>query len=223
VVQIDPDKVVRQSRVTGAVRVGSCLVLGLFAGAVGWWLTHTWPYGLLIIVIGGALTFVVSTLATLWPMNADETAAQAGSEDVNHATSDLAVILIAISSFTVIGILLFHGSDQTKAVDAGLAIVAVLSVWAMLHTLYSTRDARVYYQRSESGDITGGIDFNTDDSPCYQDFFYFGFNLGMTYQVSDTAVSRTELRSTILRHCILSYIFGTMVLACTINLVLELV
>nr|WP_263596204.1 DUF1345 domain-containing protein [Kocuria rhizophila] len=52
------------------------------------------------------------------------------------------------------------------------------------------------------------------------DFLYFSFNLGMTFQVSDTNVSTTRLRAVILRHCLLSYIFSTVILAATVNVVL---
>ncbi len=45
----------------------------------------------------------------------------------------------------------------------------------------------------------------------------------MTYQVSDTAVTSTAVRSVVLRHCLLSYAFGAMILATTINLVVDIV
>ena len=41
----------------------------------------------------------------------------------------------------------------------------------------------------------------------------------MTYQVSDTSVSNRTIRAVALRHCLLSYAFGTVILATTINLV----
>ena len=41
----------------------------------------------------------------------------------------------------------------------------------------------------------------------------------MTYQVSDTDVSSPRIRSVVLRHSLLSYVFGAVVLASTINLV----
>ena len=42
-------------------------------------------------------------------------------------------------------------------------------------------------------------------------------NLGMTYAVSDNSVTDGRIRSILLRHCLLSYIFGTVILATTIN------
>lgn len=45
----------------------------------------------------------------------------------------------------------------------------------------------------------------------------------MTYQVSDTDVSSPAIRATVLRHSLLSYVFGTSILATTINLVAGMV
>ena len=41
----------------------------------------------------------------------------------------------------------------------------------------------------------------------------------MTFQVSDTEVTTKEFRATILRHSLLSYLFGTVIVALTINMV----
>ena len=65
----------------------------------------------------------------------------------------------------------------------------------------------------------GGIDFNQEESPQYSDFAYLSFDLGMTYQVSDTTLRSSELRRTVLKHTLLSYLFGSVILATVINLV----
>ena len=73
----------------------------------------------------------------------------------------------------------------------------------------------LYYGHPE-----GGINFNAEDhQPTYRDFLYFSYNLGMTFQVSDTSVSTSEIRSVVLQHCLLAYVFSTVILAATINLV----
>ncbi|NUT45017.1 MAG: DUF1345 domain-containing protein, partial [Thermoactinospora sp.] len=61
------------------------------------------------------------------------------------------------------------------------AVAGVFLAWAALHLVYATRYAYVYHQSSP-----GGIDFNSNEAPAYSDFLYFSYNLGMTYQVSDT-------------------------------------
>jgi uncharacterized membrane protein len=45
----------------------------------------------------------------------------------------------------------------------------------------------------------------------------------MTYQVSDTDVSSRTIRVVVLRHCLLSYAFGTVILATTINVIASVV
>jgi uncharacterized membrane protein len=75
--------------------------------------------------------------------------------------------------------------------------------------MYAARYAYLYYTPS-----AGGIDFNDPNyRPAFRDFFYFSYNLGMTYQVSDTSVSNPAIRAVALRHCLLSYAFGTIILA----------
>ena len=83
----------------------------------------------------------------------------------------------------------------------------------LLHTLFTLRYARIYYTQK------GGIDFNQTDPPRYSDFAYFSFTLGMTFQVSDTDITTATIRATVLRHALLSFVFGSVILATTINLV----
>jgi uncharacterized membrane protein len=62
------------------------------------------------------------------------------------------------------------------------------------------------------------VDFNQDDPPRYTDFAYMAFTIGMTFQVSDTQLTTAEVRATALRHALLSSLFGSVILAATINL-----
>jgi len=70
--------------------------------------------------------------------------------------------------------------------------------------------------------LCGFIDFNGDGAPRLSDFAYLAFTLGMTYQVSDTDLRTPEVRRLVLRHTLLSYVFGTVIVAATINLVVGL-
>ena len=44
----------------------------------------------------------------------------------------------------------------------------------------------------------------------------------MTYQIADTDIQRHEIRRTALGHSLLSYLFGAVILAITINVVASL-
>jgi len=56
----------------------------------------------------------------------------------------------------------------------------------------------------------------------YLDFAYTAFTVGMTFQVSDTAITQRAMRRTVLRHALLSFLFGAVILATTVNIVASL-
>ncbi len=204
---------------SGANRFWISLTAGVGVGLATGVLSQRWPVGLLAVVIVTAASYVLWAVAVLWRMDPERTKEHAGEADVDDEIGDLVLLLILTASLTSIGILLLSANDADKASYAGMSLAAILATWALLHTMYTARYARIYYD-----DGPGGIDFNDPDvDPRYSDFFYFSFNLGMTYQVSDTDVTSSRMRAEVLKHCLFSYIYGTVIIACTINLVINLV
>jgi uncharacterized protein DUF1345 len=51
----------------------------------------------------------------------------------------------------------------------------------------------------------------------YADFAYVAFTIGMTFQVSDTEISKRPIRRAAIHHALLSYLFGTMILGIAIS------
>ena len=102
-------------------------------------------------------------------------------------------------------------------VQVGFGIASVVLSWAMVHVLYTLRYAALYY-----GPPGGGIDFPPAELPSYHDFAYVAFTVGMTFQVSDTDLTSPAVRRAVLGHALLSYLFGTGILATTVNLVASL-
>ncbi len=86
--------------------------------------------------------------------------------------------------------------------------------WAVVHTVYALRYARLYYWGTD-----GGADFHEDALPAFSDFAYLAFTVAMTFQVSDTELNDKEFRRAVLRHSLLSYLFGAVILALVINVV----
>ncbi|MFI9387031.1 DUF1345 domain-containing protein [Kutzneria sp. NPDC052558] len=189
-------------------------VVGLLAGAAGV-LLLSWPYGVLIGWTTAATVFVVWFWITMWPMGSSATAAHAVREDPGRAVADLLVLAAAVASLAAVGVLLAAGdSGGGQDVQAGMSVLSVALAWAAVHTVFTMRYARLYYVGSP-----GGIDFNEDMPPRYTDFAYLAFTIGMTFQVSDTALTSKTVRATALRHALLSYLFGAVIIAATINLV----
>lgn len=178
------------------------------------------PLGILVGVTVMHLVFLGWGWTVLWPLSPEQTAANARRQDVRPVVEELIVVAAAVGALVgIVMLLVLTHSGSDSQVGAAVALAGVFSAWASLHLMYAGRYAYLYYIR-ESGH---GIDFNQSEPPAYRDFFYFSYNLGMTYQVSDNSVSTRELRSVVLRHCLLSYVFGTVILATAINLVVGIV
>ena len=102
-------------------------------------------------------------------------------------------------------------SGPALAGMTGLSGLSVLVAWGVVQTVFTLRYADLYYS---TGD---GIDFNDDAPPDYRDFAYLAFTIGMTFQVSDTDLTSSAMRRIALRHSLLSYLFGAVILASMVN------
>jgi len=174
--------------------------------------------GLLLAVAVAGAVYVVFGWVVLWPMDAETTRVNATHEDLTPGVDEVVVGAAALGGLAAVVALLLVGDTSTGRTDAAVALGGVFAAWATLHLMYATRYAHLYYS-----DTPGGIDFNTTEPPAFRDFLYFSYNLGMTYQVSDTAVQSSTIRAVVLRHCLLSYVFGAAIIATTINLVVGIV
>ena len=205
---------VKLFRDTVAVRISVAVVLGvvvaiMVGNAYGWrFAVAGW--------VTAAGVYVVWTQLILRGMDAEETCRWATREDPTRWVADAVILSASVASLGGVGYLVAAGSRSgAEAIQA--AIVGILTVaasWVAVHTLYTVHYARLYY----SGD-PGGIDFHDPEPPRFRDFSYVAFTVGMTYQVSDTEINLTSIRATVLRHALVSYLLGAVVLAVTINLI----
>lgn len=174
-----------------------------YAPAVGWDVT--------------AVIFCTWIWLVIWPMSPAETAAKARSEDPNRPTSDVLMLSACVASIGAVGIVLV-GAHQAGGfmaeMLAALGLISVAVSWLTVHTIFTLKYAVLYYEGHE-----GGVDFHQDVPPCFRDFAYMAVTVGMTFQVADTDLHATSLRAAVLRHALLSYLFGAVILAVTINLV----
>jgi uncharacterized membrane protein len=195
------------------------LICGLLAAAVCG-LSGRWDFAPLVGWICGALAFEVAVWTSIGKMDAQRTRAHARREDPSPRTSDWLLICANLASLGAVAYVIVESGDAHGVVRIVLGALALLGVavsWVLVHTLFTLRYAVLYY----SGDV-GGIDFNQSEAPGFTDFAYLSFTMGMAYQVSDTSIQNTTIRVTVLRQALLSYVFGSVVLATTINLVVGL-
>ena len=175
----------------------------------------------LAVLVGwdAAALFIVGSVWTFIPvLDSAATKRVASREDDSRALVD--VVMVAACLISLIGVLLglAHARDLHGAAAAVLTSVAVFTVflsWFTVHTLFVLRYARLYYSNS-----VGGIEFaGNDEPPDYLDFVYVSFTVGMTFQVSDTGIRQRPLRRAVIRHALLSFVFGTIIFGIVINVV----
>jgi uncharacterized membrane protein len=202
--------------VSAAARVGVAAGLGAVVGVLVA-LVAPWQVAVLAGWDGAAGVFLVWVWATVARLGGEETATVATREDPNRAVADLTLVGASVGCLVGVGFTLVKAAHSQGLAAAGLVTLAVASVvlsWAVVHTVFTLRYARLYY-----GHPVGGIDFNGDAPPDFSDFAYLAFTVGMTYQVSDTDLTNRPMRRTALRHALLSFLFGTFIVAMTINVV----
>jgi len=196
------------------VRLALALVLGIAVGVLVETLAG-WRYAAPSGWAATALVFTVWTWAVLGPMDPNETATHATREDPTRAYADIIVVLASLASLIGVVSVLLASSHPVATTAVGVASIA--GAWFMVHSVYALRYARLYY-----GDVPGGIDFNQPDPPQYTDFAYVAFTVGMSFAISDTNVQSHTIRATVLRHALVSYLFGAVIVAVVINLVASL-
>lgn len=196
-------------RVLASLAVGA--VAAVVTGVLG-----AWAYSPLVGWDFFAATFSAWLWASIAPMGGGETEAHARREDPGQAGSDALVLLASVASLAAVGAILVSaqtGKGSNIGPVAGLALGSVALSWLVVHTLFTLRYARLYHAQG------GGVDFNQKEPPRYIDFAYLAFTIGMTFQVSDTDIRTTTIRGAALRHAVISYLFGAVILATTVNLV----
>jgi uncharacterized membrane protein len=175
-----------------------------------------WPWQMALLL--GWDVFLAIYVAWVWlsvgPLDAEATKAVAMTEDLSHAAAELVLIAAAVMNLVAVVLALVEATNQDALIAGLINGAAVLSVslsWAEVHTVFALRYARLFYEQ-------GGVQFE-GGPPDYGDFAYLAFTIGMTYQVSDTPLTTKLMRRIALRHTLLSYLFGAVVGATVINVV----
>jgi uncharacterized membrane protein len=205
------------------MRAGSKLLVGSGLGtAVGIAVSFVtlWQSATLIGWDVAVAFYLATTWGSLGRLDAEGSKQAAVHQDPSVPTSELVLVLAAIVCLGGVGLALVKAAQiggGTKAYLIVVGVASVLASWATVHTIFTLRYARLYYSGPD-----GGIDFNEKSPPSYVDFAYVAFTIGMTFQVSDTSFTSHEMRRTGLRHALLSYLFGAVIIGMTINVVASL-
>jgi len=205
------------------------LAIAASLGLVAWAATalfFPWQLSVLLAWDAAAIFVVASVWTFIATRGPDQTREVATREDDSRAVVDVIIVVASVISLVGVVIGLAHARHHPGATSSVLTTVAVATVflsWFTVHTLFALRYAHLYYS-----DTPGGIDFpGKDDAkadrPDYLDFAYIAFTIGMTFQVSDTGITDRRIRRAVLRQALLSYVFATVIVGVTINVVGNLI
>ena len=193
------------------------LAVGALTGAVVAWFAP-WQLAMLSGWDMAAAVLVGWVWLSVGSFTAKQTRAFATREDDTRAGAHLLLLCASAASLLGVGFDVVKANQSTgfdRVIMTGIGVLTVGVSWAVVHTTFALRYAHEYYTSP-----IGGIDFKTtEDRPDYQDFAYVAFTVGMTFQVSDTDVQKRLIRRTILRHALLSFLFGAVILAVTVNVI----
>ncbi|HEY7175733.1 MAG TPA: DUF1345 domain-containing protein [Micromonosporaceae bacterium] len=177
-----------------------------------------------------AAAYLIWTWRTVHGLDSQETMQHALRDDPTRAAADLTVLTASLASLAAVATLVIRASNAhgaARILEAALGVGSVVMSWFVVHLTYMLRYATIYHGGagadavgvSQSEREPGGVDFNQLSPPRYSDFAYLAFTIGMTFQVSDTTLTSSEMRANALRHALLSYLYGTVIIAATINLI----
>jgi uncharacterized membrane protein len=201
-----------------AFRVAIASVIGLVATGVAVLEGLRW-FSLLVGWDLLAVTFMALTWGAIWRYDADRTATHAEHEEPSHPT--VFALILAGALVSLVGVMLLLANerpDHFESVAPWVAVASVLISWFSVHTIYALTYAKVFFREEP----IGGIDFNfpcTDELPQYSDFAYVAYAVGMSFAISDTNLTSSRMRKVALGHGLLSYLFGSIIVATVVNLI----
>jgi uncharacterized membrane protein len=177
--------------------------------------------------------FALAELAMAWVAMAsapvDRIRALARGEDASRVV--IGALIVTGAGASLLGVVLarppgaFGPPPGQLALHMVLSLVAVVSAWLLIHTVFAFHYAHLYYRPPrEAGAATeaGGLAFPGHQRPAYLDFAYFSFGVGMTFQVADVAVTERRMRLVVLLQSLLGFTFNTVIIALAVSVLLGL-
>lgn len=210
-------------------RMGPALKL-LISAAVAlllYWITKELVNGFLWHVMlswdAFCLCFLVLTWITFCTTRPQQIRNEARIQNAGKVAVFAIALLATVAALAAVLLLLLDRSKSYSQVSGALvaAFGGLLLSWTLVHSIFAVRYAHIYYadHKEDSGRKAGGLDFPGEMHPDFLDFAYFSFIIGMTFQVSDVAISSRSLRRLALLHSLIAFGFNTVIVALTINVI----
>ncbi len=109
------------------------------------------------------------------------------------------------------------GAD--RALHGAFVFVTVALSWLFVHASFAKHYAHEFYGPADEDGIRKGLIFPGGEEPDFADFFHFALVIGVANQTADIQISAKPIRRVVTLHGVLAFVFNTVILALTINIV----
>lgn len=212
------------SLVTARPRLSAAAAVGLLVGAAALLAAgSSLSTGLILGWDAFCLSFLALTLTMMAREGPPEIAARAAAQDEGRGVILLLITLVTAASLAAVAAELIRVKDAsplTHTVHAALAVATVIASWMVMQTVLALHYAHEFYADDDGdGRMHGGLAFPGGDPPTYWDFLHFAIVIGVAAQTADIAITDPKLRRLATAHSLLAFLFNTLIVALTINLV----
>lgn len=206
-------------RMIGAIGLGLAVALALYAVPND----LRWSTRCILAWDSAAGAFIVLMTLMMLDCDVDQIQARAAAQDEGRGlTLALSVISATTSILAIAAELSLAKSDHgwVKALRVGLAFATICISWYFTHLIFALHYAHEYYSPDPHGPDPqrGGLGFPGKGAADYWDFVHFAVVIGVASQTADISFTSKALRRIGTIHGVLSFVFNTVVLALTINL-----
>ena len=171
-------------------------------------------------------TLIIMSLVNFLTMEPRQIRLLIQNQDSSRVVVFSIVVISSVCSLVGILILLLGKGDWilNKYIESLVYISGVILSWLLLHMMFTYRYAHLYYhdEQFNSNKTVPALIIPNEPNPDYLDFAYFSFVIGMTFQVSDINISSKHIRRVALIHSMLSFLFNTVIVALSINVIIDL-
>lgn len=189
------------------------VIMMLIGVAIAWRLLPDFNLALMAGFNIAALVFLVLIIRLPRAKASDTIRAHARDNDANRP------VLLAITGLVMLVLLIAIAAEAVgrdpQPLTKILIIVTLAIAWLFSNSIYALHYAHLAYGEGNGG--CRGLRFAGTEEPLYDDFFYFAFTIGMTFQTSDVEITDRQIRRIVTLHSIAAFVFNLGVLAFTIN------
>lgn len=215
-------------RLLGPFAARPRLLAAIGAGAATWMLLVLTPNALSLTTSAilawdvTCLTFILAAVVMMRRADLPRMRATAATQDQGRGVILTLVIAAAAASIWVIAKELSAAkadAGMIKGLRVTLVFATVAASWFMVQLIFALHYAHEFYAPGDKPrSDAGGLLFPGGEAPDYWDFLHFAVIIGVACQTADVSFTSRQLRRIGTVHGVVAFVFNTVVLALTINL-----